>query len=31
MVPRHVATEHPALAETETTDDISGWIELLPG
>lgn len=26
----HVADDHPDLAETETADDIRGWIELLP-
>ena len=26
----HVAAEHPELADTETADDIRGWIELLP-
>ena len=26
----HVAEEHPELADTETADDIRGWIELLP-
>lgn len=26
----HVAADHPDLAETETADDIRGWIELLP-
>ncbi|MDG4824238.1 DUF1059 domain-containing protein [Asanoa sp. WMMD1127] len=30
LVLRHVATEHPDLAETETADDIRGWIELVP-
>ena len=26
----HVAAEHPELADTETAEDIRGWIELLP-
>ncbi len=26
----HVADDHPDLAETETADDLRGWIELLP-
>jgi predicted small metal-binding protein len=26
----HVAKNHPALAETETADDIRNWIELIP-
>jgi predicted small metal-binding protein len=26
----HVARDHPALAETETADDIRSWIELIP-
>jgi len=26
----HVAAEHPAMAGTETTEDIRGWIELVP-
>ncbi len=26
----HVAEEHPELADTETAEDIRGWIELLP-
>lgn len=26
----HVADQHPDLADTETADDIRGWIELLP-
>ena len=26
----HVASDHPALAETETADDIRSWIELVP-
>jgi predicted small metal-binding protein len=30
MVLEHVADTHPALAETETADDIRTWIELLP-
>ncbi|SDZ33456.1 hypothetical protein SAMN05421684_4612 [Asanoa ishikariensis] len=30
LVLAHVASEHPALAETETADDIRGWIELVP-
>ena len=30
LVLAHVAREHPELAETETADDIRGWIELVP-
>jgi len=30
LVLAHVADQHPDLAETETADDIRGWIELLP-
>jgi hypothetical protein len=30
MVLTHVATDHPDLADSETADDIRGWIELLP-
>jgi predicted small metal-binding protein len=30
MVLAHVATDHPDLADSETADDIRGWIELLP-
>ena len=30
LVLEHVAADHPALAQTETADDIRGWIELLP-
>jgi predicted small metal-binding protein len=30
MVLVHVATDHPDLADSETADDIRGWIELLP-
>ena len=30
LVLAHVADDHPDLAETETADDIRGWIELLP-
>ena len=26
----HVASEHPALADRETAEDVRGWIELLP-
>jgi predicted small metal-binding protein len=26
----HIAADHPDLADTETADDIRGWIELLP-
>ena len=26
----HIATAHPALADTETPEDIRGWIELIP-
>jgi predicted small metal-binding protein len=26
----HVARDHPALAETETAEDILSWIELIP-
>jgi hypothetical protein len=26
----NVASDHPALAETETADDIRSWIELVP-
>jgi predicted small metal-binding protein len=26
----HVATDHPALADTETADDVRSWIELVP-
>jgi len=26
----HIASDHPALAETETADDIRSWIELVP-
>jgi len=25
-----IASDHPALAETETADDIRSWIELVP-
>jgi predicted small metal-binding protein len=31
LVLAHMATEHPDIADTETADDIRGWIELLPG
>lgn len=31
LVLAHVATEHPDLADTETAEDIRGWIELIPG
>jgi predicted small metal-binding protein len=30
MVLTHVAADHPDLADSETADDIRGWIELLP-
>ncbi|MEV0715415.1 DUF1059 domain-containing protein [Asanoa sp. NPDC050611] len=30
LVLEHVAADHPDLAETETADDIRGWIELVP-
>jgi predicted small metal-binding protein len=26
----HVEADHPDLANTETADDIRGWIELVP-
>lgn len=30
LVLAHIAVDHPDLAETETADDLRGWIELLP-
>ena len=30
LILSHVASDHPALAETETADDIRSWIELVP-
>ncbi|GIF76567.1 DUF1059 domain-containing protein [Asanoa siamensis] len=30
LVLAHVAADHPDLAETETAEDIRGWIELVP-
>jgi hypothetical protein len=30
LVLAHVAADHPDLAQTETAEDIRGWIELLP-
>ncbi len=30
LVLAHVAVDHPDLAETETAEDLRGWIELLP-
>jgi len=30
QVQKHVATDHPDLAASETAEDIRGWIELLP-
>ena len=26
----HIATKHPALADTVTADDVRNWIELVP-
>jgi predicted small metal-binding protein len=31
LVLDHLATNHPALADTVTADDIRNWIELVPG
>jgi predicted small metal-binding protein len=30
LILRHVASDHPDVAETETADDIRSWIELVP-
>jgi predicted small metal-binding protein len=30
LVLDHLATNHPALADTVTADDIRNWIELVP-
>jgi predicted small metal-binding protein len=30
LILRHLASDHPALAETATADDIRGLIELVP-
>jgi predicted small metal-binding protein len=30
LILAHIATDHPALAETETADDIRSMIELIP-
>jgi predicted small metal-binding protein len=30
MILRHVAAEHPELVDSETAEDVRGWIELVP-
>lgn len=30
LVLEHLATNHPALADTITADDLRNWIELVP-
>ena len=30
LAPHNIATDHPALAQTETADDIRSLIELVP-